>query len=175
LVEGTPYRLDGDNVLTRRVVFAGREYAIQERVESRAELNDIFLGYQFNPVQRGHGHLGFQAGVAILDASGTVTAPQRAITGTEQYTAAAPLAGLSARGFVGRRVELRGSVRGMAFGGYGHYVRAEAMAGLRLGPVSLLGGYMLLDADLHERQVENRTGIAPRIQGPVVAVEFRVP
>lgn len=61
----------------------------------------------------------------------------------------------------------------MKFGGYGHFVHASIGGGVRIaGGLGIRAGYMLLDADIHERGGSG-AGVAPRIAGPAITIFFR--
>src|SRR2546425_6775865 len=67
--EFVPYRLDGENTLTRSVHFSGQTYPAQDRIHSEASVNYIFGGYQYDLVSRRRGYVELIAGVAYFGAS----------------------------------------------------------------------------------------------------------
>ena len=70
-------------------------------------------------------------------------------------------------------VEINGEVKGMAYGGYGHYVQASAAAGIGAGPVLIEGGYRIVNFDIHSLNVSS--AVSPQFTGPVVSVVIRIP
>lgn len=171
-VEGSPNQFSGRNTVSRTFEFAGETYVLQEDVESRAEMTYVFGGYQFDFVSRSRGHLGVLAGVGYVDATGEVTAVARGITGREQESFPLPLVGIGGRGWiVPGRVSVSGEIKGMSLGRYGRFIQGRVDGGLTFGPVTVLGGWQVLDADIHEEGGES--GIRPRISGPVVGLQAR--
>lgn len=176
LVEGTPYRLDGSQSLTRSITYNGTTYNLNDKVVSHASLDYVYGGYQFDFLSRPQGHLGFNVGGAYLTATGTVTSTTTNLTATKSETIGLPLAGVEFRAFPVRKkllFEVNGEVKGMAFGDYGHYVQVSGNAGIGIGPILVEGGYRLADIDIHT--TNGVTAVTPRFMGPVVSVVFRIP
>jgi hypothetical protein len=174
LVEGTPYRLRGDNTLTRTITFQGQQYTFEETIHSTAEVNYVFGGVEYDLVHRDQGHLGFFAGGAYVDATATLHGVTTGVTATESEQIGLPLPGLDFRAFPvpgSRRVIVDGNVQGMSFGGYGRFVNLGANAGVFLmRAVAIEAGYMLVDADLHSQG--GARGVAPRFSGPVFSLRL---
>jgi len=177
VVDGGQFESSGRNQLTRTIVFNGRTYTVSDVIESTASLTSIYGGYQFDVISRNQGHLGFSVGRVYLNAEGTIRSGTTGLFATRSYDLDLPLAGGEFRVFLipcSRLLNVNGEVRGMQFGGYGHYVRATPAVGLSFGRITLQAGYAILDADIHEnRPVANRTGIAPRFTGPFFGVQLR--
>jgi len=172
LVEGIPYRLDGDNTVSRQFVFGGRTYVFSDRVTSHADMDYVYGGYQRDLVSRDQGHFGLSLGVAYVDATGTVQSRNFGFTGVEHQRFPFPLVGAEFRVWAARVFNINGGAKGMSLGSYGHYVHGGINAGISLGRhVTLQAGYMVVDADVHEK-AETR-GIAPRMGGPVFSLQFR--
>src|SRR5438034_8794384 len=74
--EFVPYRLNGDNTLTRSFRFSGRDYPTQDKIHSEASVNYIFGGYQYDLVSAPRGYLELIAGVAYFGASVRVESQQ---------------------------------------------------------------------------------------------------
>ena len=171
-VEGNPFRLEGQSLLSRSLIYEGRTYSFRETVVSNADLTYIAAGYQYDFLSSTRGHLGVQAAGAYLSATGTLASGSISATGS--YTLGMPLAGIEGRAFLlpgSRLLNINGEVKGMAFGDYGHFVQTGANLGLTFGPVSLQGGYRILDADLHRR--DRLFGVVPRFRGPAFSLQFR--
>src|SRR3954454_1063754 len=62
LVEGAPLRFEGFNTLSRTIDYRGREFNVQEAVLSRARLDYVYAGYEFDILSRERGHLGINIG-----------------------------------------------------------------------------------------------------------------
>jgi hypothetical protein len=176
VVEGTPFGLDGNKDLSRSITYQGRNYVVNDRVTSTADMNYFYAGYQFDVLSRPSGHLGVEAGGAYLSATGSITSQTANVTESKTETVGLPLAGVEFRVFPVRRrfnVEINGEVRGMKFGGYGYYVQASANAGAGIGPVLVEGGYRIVNFDIHTTDLT--TVVNPQFTGPVVSLVFRVP
>ncbi len=174
LVEGSPYSFDGVNTVSRTIAFAGRTFDVQETVRSTASITYVFGGYQFDVVAQPRGHFGLQAGAAYVDAEGAISGVRTGLTGRREQKLGLPLAGAEFRVWPWRFVSVSGGMKGMAYGAFGHFVQGEVNAGVGARGFSVLGGYRVVDADIHENSgAPLQPGIAPRIRGPVVSVQFR--
>lgn len=177
IVDGGPYESSGTNQLSRTIVYNGSTYSVRDVIHSNASLTSIFGGYQFDVICRDQGHFGLLIGGVYLNAEGTIRSTSTGLSATRSYDLGLPLAGTEFRVFLipgTHLLNVNGEVRGMEFGGYGHYVRAMPAVGLSFGRVTLQAGYVFLDADIHEnRPAANRTGIAPQMSGPIFGIQFR--
>ncbi len=174
IVEGTPFRLRGTADVTRQITFAGQQFTVRDRVVSSADITYVFGGYQFDVLTGARGHLGFQGGVAYVDASGTLTSENFGFAGTEEQSFPFPVAGAEFRALPlgSPLLQIGGGVKGMSLSDYGHYVEASLDAGLGLGRhVTFLAGYRIADADVHRK--DQTRGFTPRFTGPVFSVQFR--
>ena len=174
-VEGAPYRFDGDNALSRAIVYAGETYTINEEIASHSELDYLDAGYQFDVISQEGGHLGLNVSGAYLHALGTITAADLGISGVKAKTIGLPLAGIEGRVFFPPRWKfffLEGDVKGMALGGYGHFVQGGAYIGAGSGHVAIRTGYQVLDADVHEKN--DGSGIQPHISGFVIGLQLQM-
>ncbi len=174
-LEGSPYRFEGQNTLSRSIVYAGRTYVVNEPISSRAEMTYISGGYQFDFLSRAGGHLGFQMSGAYIDAFGMITATNRGITGSKQQTIGLPLIGMEGRTFLlphRRWVDIQGEIKGMTFGSYGRHIQGTVTGGVGTGPVSVRVGYQVLDSNLHDQS--EASGIRLRLSGPIIGVQFRL-
>jgi len=94
---------------------------------------------------------------------------------TKSETVGLPLAGAEGRVFVipGRKLlEIDGGVRGMAFGGYGHYVEETVNGGLAFGPLTIQAGYRAVSANLHTT-TNGGNGVDVRLHGPIFSLQAR--
>ena len=175
VLEGTPYRLAGDNVLAREIRFGGSTYRVQDRITSNVEITYFFGGSQYDFVHRPRGHAGLLAGVGYMDASAAAQLVALGAAATASARVPYPLVGGEFRVFPIRAshlLSLEGEVKGMSFGDYGRYLDASFQAGLGLGRhLSLLAGYRVLDADVHTR--DRSQGVEPRFRGPTVSLQVR--
>jgi len=171
-VEGTPYRLSGSNLATRQFTFAGTTYTVREQLDSEASIDYIAGGYQFDLVSRERSHLGLLAGVAYVNATGTVRGLTSGFTGTETQSFPYPVAGADFRTVPWGPLVAAADIKGMSLGDYGHFVQTSVRGGVNLSRhVSFLAGYMLVDADIHRK--DHTRGFTPRFSGPVFSIEFR--
>jgi hypothetical protein len=175
VVEGTPFRLSGNNNVSRSITYRGQTFVVNSMIRSSATLDYLFAGYQYDLFSGPVGHLGLSVGGSYLNATGTITEVQTSTVATKTETFGLPLAGLEFRVFPlpGHRwLEVDGGMRGMGLGGYGHYVEATGNGGFGLGPVTLQAGYRAVNADLHESsQLQN--GIAVRLVGPIFSLVWK--
>lgn len=177
LVEGSPFEFTGRNLLARAVEYGGTVYSVQQTLASKAELTYLYGGYQYDLLSRTQGHLGVQAGVAYLDANGTLRGEETGITATKSQRIGIPLVGAEFRTFLlpGRRLlNVNADVKGMPLGDYGHYVQAVAQVGVSFGRLTIQGGYGILDAEVYENTNNPvRSGISLRVTGPVISLQVR--
>jgi hypothetical protein len=175
VIEGTPVALHGTNVITQTVIYQGQVFTIGQTLESSADVNYFFGGYQYDVVSAPAGHLGFSVGGAYLNATGTIRGIESGLVATKSETVGLPLAGAEARVFVipGRKLlEIDGGVRGMAFGGYGHYVEGTVNGGIGFGPLTIQAGYRAVSADLHSAN-NGGNGVDVRLRGPIFSLQAR--
>jgi len=172
--EMVPYRLGGSNVLSRTIEFGGETYNVQEAITSRAEINYLFGGYQYDVVRRRNGHFGILAGVGYMDANGTITGAT-AGTASEKIQVPVPLAGAEFRVFplrASNRLNFNGEFKGMSFGRFGNYFQAAFNVGVSFGRhVTVQAGYAFQPLDLHEEDRTRR--VNPQFRGPLVSLQFR--
>lgn len=176
IVEGTPYRLDGTQTLTRTVTYQGQTYSGTDKILSKASLDSIYGGYQFDFLSNPAGHFGFNVGGAYLNATGTLTSTSTNASASKSVTVGLPLAGVEFRAFPIHKktlFEVNGEVKGMAFGSYGHFVQATGNVGIGVGPVLFEAGYRIADYNLHT--TNNSTLVAPRFTGPIFSIVLRIP
>ena len=174
IFEGTPYRLRGTADVTRQITFAGQQFTVRDRVTSSADMTYVFGGYQFDVVTGARGHLGFQGGVAYVDATGTITSETFGFAGTEIQSFPFPVAGAEFRALPlgSPLLQIGGGLKGMSLGDYGHYLEASLDAGIGIGRhITVLAGYRIVDADVHRR--DRTRGFMPRFTGPVFSVQVR--
>jgi len=173
-LEGSPYEYSGINTLSRTIVYNGRTYNINDTVASEANLTYFFGGYQFDVVSHNRGHLGLEIGGALLDGTGTIRSVTTGVVATKSQTIGLPLAGAEFRYFFGpARLNVNGEVKGMAFGDYGSFFQGSVNVGAGFQRVIFQAGYQYLNADIHENNGVNPTGIAPVISGPIFSIQFR--
>ena len=170
--EFVPYRLDGENTLTRSVHFSGQTYPAQDRIHSEASVNYIFGGYQYDLVSRRRGYVELIAGVAYFGASVRAES-QRVGSTTEERRVPLPILGGRFRifPFRGDSFNINGEVKGMAYGSFGRYINPSVNAALAVAPhVRLQAGFNLVDADAHN--TEGTKGFKLRFAGPIFSVQL---
>ncbi|MBV9268504.1 MAG: hypothetical protein JO061_20215, partial [Acidobacteriaceae bacterium] len=176
IVDGTPFSASGLNTIQRTITYHGQTYNVNETVKSAVDLNDLFVGYQYDVISRPAGHLGFQVGGAYLDGTGTLNSVQLATTSTASQTIGLPLAGTEMRVFPlpnHHWIDFDGGVRGMAFGSYGHYFEGWVSGGVWFfNHIALQAGYRAIDADLHQSS-SNGSGVDIQLNGPVFSMTFK--
>jgi hypothetical protein len=175
VVEGMPLSVQGRNTVRRSVTYHDQTFFVNQTLQSSASLTYLFAGYQYDILSGRAGDLGLSAGGAYLSATGTIHAVEVATSATRSETVGLPLAGVAFRLFPipGRRwIEVEGGMRGMAFGGYGSYVQAEASGGVGFGPVAFLAGYREVRADLHSTGASS-SGVNLHLKGPIFSMQWR--
>lgn len=175
VIEGTPVSLHGTNVITQTVIYQGQVFSAGQTLQSSADVNYFFVGYQYDVISAPAGHFGFSVGGAYLNATGTIRGVESGLVATKSETVGLPLAGAEGRVFVipGRKLlEIDGGVRGMAFGGDGHYVEGTVNGGLGFGPLTSQAGYRAVSADLHSTSTGGN-GVDVRLRGPIFSLQAR--
>ena len=174
-IEGTPYRLNGDNEINREFVYGGRRFTVRDRIVSEARMDYVFGGYQFDFVSRPRGHAGLLGGIGWIDATGTLRSTTPSASAVESASLPLPLAGAEFRVFpIGGRypVSLGAEVKGMSLGDFGHYVQAAVNVGLGFSRyVTMQAGYGVVDADVHKR--DRSVVVAPSFHGPMFSLQLR--
>ena len=172
VVEGSPISINGLNTVQRTVLYRGQSFNVNETLSSSADLDYLFVGYQYDVLTGRLGHLGLSAGGAYLNAIGTINAVQASTTATKSETLGLPLAGMDFRVFpiAGRKIiEVEGGLRGMSAGSYGSFIEGSASSGVRFGPIGILAGYRELVANLHETN-GGGSGVNLHLRGPVFSL-----
>jgi hypothetical protein len=175
VIEGTPIRLEGTNTITRTITYQGQTFIEGQTLQSSADVNYFFGGYQYDIISVPAGHLGFSVGGAYLNATGTIHGIESGLAATKSERLGLPLAGAEGRVFVipGRRLlEIDGGIRGMAYGGYGHYLEGTVNGGLGFGPLTLQAGYRAESVDLHSTS-NGGNGVDVRLHGPIFSLQAR--
>jgi hypothetical protein len=176
VIEGTPFRLDGFNTVSRQVTYRGQTFDVNQTLQSTADLNYFFAGYQYDVLSGRGGHMGFSLGGAYLDAIGTIHSVQINTTATKSETVGLPLAGMEFRAFPipGHHwFDVDGGVRGMGLGSYGHYVETTGEGGLwLLGHIGLMAGYRAVNADIHDAG-SSHSGVDVRLKGPIFSLIWK--
>lgn len=174
VVEGMPLSVQGKNTVRRSVMYHGQTFFVNQTLQSSASLTYLFAGYQYDILSGRAGDLGLSAGGAYVNATGTIHAVEAGTAATKSETLSLPLAGIAFRLFPipGHRwIEVEGGMRGMAFGGYGSYVQAEASGGLGFGPIAFLAGYREVRADLHGTGAA-ASGVNLHLKGPIFSMQW---
>ena len=176
VLEGSRLALEGGNDLSRTIVYNGRTYDVRDRIQSAAELDTIYAGYQYSVISGSRGRLAFGGGAAYVRAYGSIRSVTTGIEAAREHQVGLPLLSADARVFLlpdTSLLEVAGDIKGMSFGRYGRYVLGGIHAGINFGPVGVRVGYIILDADVHEGSEASNVGIAPRLAGPAFSLVFR--
>jgi hypothetical protein len=172
--ETIPYRLNGNQQLTRSVTFNGVTYTIQDRIASEANVNYFFGGYQRDLVSNSFGHAGFLTGIGYLDGDANVRSQTRGLQGTESAKIPFPLVGGEFRVLPDPRglFNINADVKGFPLGTYGHYFQTVVNVGVSLGHnLTAQAGYGYVNANIHEKN--NGDGFKLNFRGPLLSIQFR--
>lgn len=172
--EGTPFQLNGYNVVNRSINYHGETFNVSETLQSSADMTYFFGGYQYDVLSGPMGHLGFSVGGAYLNATGTIQAVQTSTVASKSETVGLPLAGADFRIFPipgHRLIDVEGGIRGMDVGSYGHYVEGTANGGVCIKSITLLAGYRQVNALFQD--TSNSSGINVRLHGPIFSMMWR--
>jgi len=175
VIEGFPFSVTGYNTVNRSITYHGQTFNVSQTLQSSADLDYLFAGYQYDVLSGPMGHLGFSVGGAWASANGTLHGVETGITSSRSETVGLPLAGAEFRIFPiphHRLIDIEGGVRGMAVGSYGHYLEASANGGICVGPVTILAGYRTVNADLHNAS-SSPSGIDVHLTGPAFSAMWR--
>ena len=170
--EFVPYRVNGENTLSRSFRFNGTTYPAQDTIHSEANINYFFGAYQYDLVNARRGYVELIAGVAYFDASVRAES-QRFGTGTEQGKIPLPIVGGRFRIYPlrGDTFNINGEVKGMSYGSFGRYINPTVNAALAVAPhVRLQAGFNLVDADAHNS--DGTKGFKLRFAGPIFSVQL---
>ena len=172
--EVIPFRLDGENTITRTIDFGGRTYPIEDHITSSLNIDYVFGGYQYDIVNNARGHFGIGGGIAYVNAKASTTSQTLGLTGTEQRQVPVPAIGGEFRFFPipGKNIfNINGEVKGIAQGSYGSFIQASANAGLAVTRIlRVQAGFNFADADVHKPDLSNRFSV--RFTGPVFSVQL---
>jgi hypothetical protein len=172
--EGTPFEINGYNTVNRSITYHGQTFNFSQTLQSSADINYFFGGYQYDVLSGPMGHLGFSVGAAYLSATGTIQAVQTSTIASKSETLGLPLAGADFRIFPipGHRIiEVEGGLRGMGAGSYGHYVEGTANGGVCFRSVAFLAGYRQVNALFQD--TNNSSGVNVRLRGPIFSMLWR--
>jgi hypothetical protein len=176
-VEGSPLGGDGLHTINRSITYNGQVFNVSETVQSNVSLNTLFVGYQYDVLSGSYGHLGVSGAGAYLDGMGTLTSLNPATTSTGDYKIGLPLAGVDFRVFPipsHSWLAVDGSIRGMDFGSYGHYVEGGVNLSVWIANhISVSGGYKEISAQLQDSQSATGSGLKIMLRGPIVSMGFK--
>lgn len=161
----------GDRTLTRAIQYQGQTYTAGARAVSDFDLDyggavwawqflDLFETVKLGPV----------AGIKAARADLSLDAPSLNIREDEDFLGAAPVAGAALDVSLVKILNIFAEVSGMAAGGYGHIIDAEA--GVKVIPVDSLvlsAGYRVIDFSLED----GHDFADVRLQGPFAALSLR--
>jgi hypothetical protein len=166
--EFTPYRFDGEITTTRSFRFGGVTYPANETISSKASLNYLAIGYQYNLIDRQNLELGLQAAVAYIGVRARAISPSVGSADVDRDIPF-PLVGLVARYTPDKSpwLSLRGETRGMTFGSLGGYFDVGGAVGFNVSPhTSIEAGYRVIDGDGHR----GTRGAQLNFHGPTIGL-----
>lgn len=165
----TPIEFQGDNTVSRTVIFKGTPYTVGTRVVSDLSVGHLQLSwsYQFIRLHEGRFRIGPMIEADGFLLHGSLSAPNLSppMTEKEDLAVGLPAAGIDMGIEPWRGLEVYGRAAGMEVGSYGYYVGSDSGVRVHLWKHLLLtAGYRTLN--LH---VENSPDFARfRLRGPFV-------
>jgi hypothetical protein len=177
VVEGTPFRLRGVADIARQFRYQNREFFVADTAQSAIDLLYLFGGYRYNVVQRQSGHLGLIAGVAYLNAEGSIRSiiPGTNISATESRMVALPLGGGEFHRNLtpGKHpVSIAGDAKGMWAGEYGQFALGTLQFGFGvMKNLTIRAGYGVTQLNLHTKN--QSVLFKSTFAGPVFSIHVR--
>jgi hypothetical protein len=175
VVEGTPFRLRGVADLAREFKYNGKDFFVADTAQSALDLLYLFGGYRYDVVNRQSGNLGLVAGIAYLNAEGSIRSLSTNTTAKESRSIPLPLVGAAfQRNLIGGRhpVSIGGDAKGMWAGDYGRFALGTVQLGFRImANLTIKAGYGVTQLDLHTKN--QSVLFKSTFAGPVVSVHVR--
>src|SRR5215475_10596821 len=164
--EFIPYRFDGERTITRSFRFGGVTYPSNQTITAKAALNYVSAGYLRDIVNRTHIEGRLLAGVAYFGLRSRASSP---LIGQAEVNRDVPfpLVGFLARYTPAEDSQwsLRGDIRGMTFGSFGHYIDVSGAFAFNLSRhIGIEAGYRTVDGAGHH---ETR-GADLNFRGPTI-------
>ena len=182
IVSISPNSYTGSHNAERDFVFNGATITTGTAVNSKLRVTNVAPGYEFNFIQRNHGHLGIIAQCNLLDintdvhATGSIILPDQTVTGSYSKSrslfAPLPVFGPQFRVYTPNgKVYVDGAILAMYFFGYGQFISSRGTVGLKLNKsFSLHAGYLMGSRTIVHGETD-RLGIDLTQKGPAVGVE----
>lgn len=167
----TPIRFDGNNTLTRNIVFNGRIFPVSDNVITRLDVDMLDADLQIDILRpdliAASFHLGLIGKVKYVD--GEVELTGSTLTEKEDFQAPVPMIGLAAgAGFLNDLLRFEARVTGMAYSG-NHLYEANTFASYIPFPfLRLQGGYRYVDLKVDEDDIVADL----ELKGPYVGVQL---
>ena len=171
----TPIDFTGDNVVTRTIVFNGRQYTLGTRIVSELQAQHLQLNWswEFLRFHEGLVKLGPMLEADGFLLSGRLEAPAFTppVTQNEDLSVGLPTAGLALEINPHRRVNIYGQVAGMKIGSYGYFIGSDAGVKIRaVRHVFFTAGYRTFNLHVNTSNDFSRM----QLSGPFVGAGFRL-
>jgi hypothetical protein len=125
--------------------------------------------YEWDFVTGGQGYLGAVVGARLLDLDVLMVAPVEARREQESVRIWRPVVGVSARGYVGQRVSIAGTIAGLTLGSRGYAIELDVSAQIHLfDRIAVKGGYRAVKV----KDVRGSSRIEFRDNGGTIGVEL---
>jgi hypothetical protein len=166
-----PYRFDGETMTQRSFRFGGVTYSSNERITSKASLNQIAGAFEYDFVQSPKLEVGVIGAITYMRVRAEADSPSAGQNKVERHIAF-PLAGAAVRILPSSRLPwlaLRTEGKGMSFGSYGRYIEGAGTVALKISPgVTIEAGYHIVDGDGHH----GTRGAKFRFSGPLIGLRL---
>lgn len=107
-----PIAYDQDAIIQRRIVFAGRTFAVGFPAIANVEWKFWRFGYEWDFVSRSAGFLGMIAELKYNTVRGEITTPIVNLDATAEQTAPVPALGVIGRGYLSKNISITGEFTG---------------------------------------------------------------
>jgi hypothetical protein len=176
----SPVYSSSTTTLSRDITFQGVTYHLGATVSSDLSSLAFAPGYQWDFIRRRQGYLALATSLNLLNSEakltgvGTLNGVTATRTASGSVLAPLPVVGLRSRWYPVRdssRFSLDGSMKGMYFFGYGHFVYASGVGQVELRHnLNLRAGYQV-GTRLKVKGTDNHMGLSLTQKGPIVGLE----
>lgn len=180
-----PFNSSRQVILNRTIVFDGKSFDAGLNVNGSLNSTMYGLGYQYDVIRRGRGHLGLALQFNVFDTHASINAAAQvtgegihhgAVYAADSLVAPIPVAGPEFRYYLTNspRLFVEGDVYGMYFFGYGNFLSSFGTVGVSIthGLTANVGYQLGSRLVVTSNSSTNRLGLTMTQKGPVVGIEY---